>query len=90
MMKMGRRKKKNKEMRSERGKRRAQSTQTTGNVLRIVGLILMIIFYFAMIQTLFNYRVQIDALINDFSNSTQPGAFHVMLKCILIITKGGI
>ena len=89
MMKMGRGKKKNKEMRSERGKRRAEATQTTGNILRIIGLILMIIFYVVMIYSLFNYRVQIDALINDFTNSTQPSAFHVMLKYILIIHTGG-
>ena len=87
MMKMGRGKKK--EMRSERGKRRAEATETTGNILRIIGLILMILFYVVMIYSLFNYRVQIDAIINDFTNSTQPSAFHVMLKYILIIHTGG-
>lgn len=53
---------------SARGRRRAEKTQATGNVLRVIAMLLMIAFYVIMIYTVVSYRSQIDDIIDQFNN----------------------
>ena len=65
---------------SARGKRRAENTETTGNVLRIVGFVLMIVFYIVMIYFALFYKGNIDQPLDQFTNSTQSSVFFNLLK----------
>jgi sterol desaturase/sphingolipid hydroxylase (fatty acid hydroxylase superfamily) len=65
---MGRRKEKRKERKranvsSPRGRRRSGTIETTGNVFKLVGFLLMAVFYIVMIYTIYHYRAEIDSLL---------------------------
>ena len=78
-MSKGKRRKKTK-VSSARGKRRTENTETTGNVLRIIGFVLMIAFYIVMIYFALFYRGDIDQPLDQFTNSTQSSVFFNLLK----------
>lgn len=86
---MGRRKEKRKERKranvsSPRGRRRSEKVETTGNVFKLIGFFLMIVFYVVMIYSVYHYRTEIDGLLAQFNNSTLPNVINVIIKIIII------
>lgn len=78
MSKRKRRKKVN--VSSTRGKRRAENTETTGNVLRIIAFVLMIVFYITMIYFAVFYEGNVDQPLDQITNSTRSSVFFNLLK----------
>ena len=78
-------KKKSKGVDSMRGRRRAGKTEVTGNILRIIAMLLMIAFYVIMIYSVYLYRSQIDDIIDQFNNNnnTLPGAFFTIIRILI-------
>ncbi len=85
MAKKRKRKGKSRGINSARGRRRAEKTEATGNILRILAMLLMIAFYVIMIYTVFSYRTQIDDIINQFNNNnnTLPGVYFTAIKILI-------
>lgn len=69
---------------SPRGRRRAEKIETTGNVFKLIGFLLMIVFYIAMLYSVYHYRMEIDGLLAQFNNSTLPSVINVIIKIIII------
>lgn len=87
---MGRRKEKRKERKranvsSPRGRRRSERIETTGNLFKLIGFFLMIVFYIAMLYSVYHYRMEIDGLLDQFNNSTLPSVIITTIKNIINI-----
>ena len=77
-------KKKSVNTNSARGRRRAGKTEVTGNILRIIAMILMIAFYVIMIYSVYSYRSQIDDIIDQFNNNnTLPSVFFTIIRILI-------
>lgn len=77
------RKKKGASVRSPRGRRRSEKIETTGNVFKLFGFLLMIVFYIVMIYSVYHYRTEIDGLLAQFNNSTLPSVNITTIKNII-------
>lgn len=77
------RKKKGASVRSPRGRRRSGKIETTGNVFKLFGFLLMIVFYIVMIYSVYHYRTEIDGLLAQFNNSTLPSVNITTIKNII-------
>ena len=86
-MKIRKKKKKNKgiSVKSSRGRRRSDKIETTGSVFKIVGFILMIVFYVVMIYSVFHYRTEIDSLLDQYNNGTLPSVINAINRNLLTI-----
>lgn len=83
---MGKRKerKKGASVSSPRGRRRSEKVETTGNVFKLIGFLLMIVFYIVMIYSVYQYRTEIDGLLAQFNNSTLPSVIITTIRIIII------
>lgn len=79
---MGKKKRRRKKtnVSSARGKRRAENTETTGNILRIIGFVFMIVFYIVMIYFALYYKEDIDQPLDQIINGTQSSVFFNLIK----------
>jgi heme/copper-type cytochrome/quinol oxidase subunit 2 len=78
------RKKKRVNIRSPRGRRRAEKVETTGNVFKLIAFLLMMVFYMVMLYFIYTDRAGINNLLGQFTNSTLPS---VIITIITIIKK---
>jgi hypothetical protein len=80
-----RRERKRASVSSPRGRRRSGKIETTGNVFKLVGFLLMAVFYIVMIYTIYHYRTEIDGLLEQFNNSTLPSVIITTIRNIINI-----
>lgn len=69
---------------SPRGRRRSGKIETTGNIFKLIGFLLMIVFYIVMIYSIYHYRTEIDGLLEQFNNSTLPSVVITTIRNIII------
>lgn len=77
------RKKKRGGVSSPRGKRRSGKIETTGNIFKLFGFLLMIVFYIVMIYSVYHYRTEIDGLLDQFNNSTLPSVIITTIRNLI-------
>lgn len=66
---------------SQRGKRRVEQIEKTGGILKIIGFLLMIIFYIVMLYILIITQFPPTTLIDQVGNSTTSRvSFNLIIK----------
>jgi len=81
-----RKKKKQRKVSSQRGKRRTEKIEKTGSILKIVGAILMIVFYVIMLYLIITTQLLPSDPIEEIGNNTiSQVSFNLLIKNQILI-----